>query len=145
VLYALFYRVRRYYTRGALVVGVAVFSHWVLDWITHLPDLPLVPGGGPRVGLRMWDSPTLTEAVEVPMFLIGLAIYLATTRARSWQGHVSLWSIVVLLALAYYGDVAGPPPPTVQVLKTVALIGSLLTLWFIWVDKTRTLRHALPA
>jgi hypothetical protein len=145
VLYALFYRVRRYYTRGALVVGAAVFSHWVLDWVTHLPDLPLIPGGGPRVGLRMWDSPTLTLAVEVPMFLAGLVLYLATTRARSWQGHVSLWSIVVLLALAYYGDVVGPPPPTFQALKTVALIGSLLTLWFVWVDKTRTLRHTRPA
>jgi len=27
--------------RAALVVGVAVFSHWVLDFLVHRPDLPL--------------------------------------------------------------------------------------------------------
>ena len=33
--------------RGATpsIVGLAVLSHWVLDFITHRPDLPLWPGG----------------------------------------------------------------------------------------------------
>jgi len=141
VLFAFVYRVRRSYTTGALVTGAAVFSHWVLDWLTHMPDLPLWPGGALKYGLRLWDHPIATIVIELTMFVVGLAVYLSTTRARNWMGHVSLWSIVLLLAFAYYGDVAAPPPPNVQVLKTVALAGSILALWFVWVDKTRTLRN----
>jgi hypothetical protein len=37
-----------------LIAGVVV-SHWVLDWITHRPDMPLFPGG-PRLGLGLWNS-----------------------------------------------------------------------------------------
>jgi hypothetical protein len=137
---ALLYRAARRDTKAALIIGAAVFSHWVLDWITHLPDLPLVPGAGPKFGLRLWDAPTATLVIELAMFAGGLTLYLATTRARNVAGHVSLWSIVALLALAYWGNVVGPPPPSVTALKTVALAGSVLTLWFLWVDRTRTLR-----
>ena len=35
---------------GGVIVGLLVVSHWVLDWVTHVPDLPVYPGG-PRVGL----------------------------------------------------------------------------------------------
>ena len=41
---------------GALVLALLVVSHWVLDWVTHRPDLPLVPGAGPRLGLGVqWE------------------------------------------------------------------------------------------
>src|SRR3954463_12052749 len=30
-------------TRSRLVLGSLVFSHWVLDFVTHRPDLPLWP------------------------------------------------------------------------------------------------------
>jgi hypothetical protein len=139
-LFAIVYRSRRSYMWGALVAGAAVFSHWVLDFFTHLPDLPLLPVGGPKVGLRLWDRPTATVVIELAMFVVGLALYLSTTRARNWMGHVSLWSIVVLLAFAYYGDVVGPPPPDLHALKTVCLLASALTLWFVWVDKSRMVR-----
>ena len=140
LLFAVLYRFRRRYTTGAFVVAAAVFSHWVLDWVTHVPDLPLAPGAA-KVGLRLWDHTSATVIVEVIMYVVGLALYLRTTRARNWQGHVSLWSIALLIAFAYYGDVMAPPPPSVQMLKTVALAGSLLTLWFVWVDRTRMLRN----
>jgi len=38
---------------GAWIVGGCVVSHWVLDWVTHRPDMPLYPGG-PRFGLGWW-------------------------------------------------------------------------------------------
>ena len=36
---------------GALLLGALVASHWVLDWVSHAPDMPLLPWGGPKVGL----------------------------------------------------------------------------------------------
>src|SRR5712671_4244163 len=48
---------RRVSTRQAsLWIALAVVSHWVLDWITHGPDLPLLPRLGPKVGLGLWNS-----------------------------------------------------------------------------------------
>src|SRR5690606_16750942 len=40
---------------GAVLVGMLVLSHWVLDAVVHVPDLPLWPGGGPLVGLGLWN------------------------------------------------------------------------------------------
>src|SRR6476646_1706751 len=37
------YRLRGGDTRASLVIGALVVSHWVLDWVTHRPDLLLLP------------------------------------------------------------------------------------------------------
>src|SRR4051812_40265844 len=58
VLVGAIYFARRRYRVGALMMGVAVFSHWVLDWITHRPDLQIAPGSETRVGLGLWNHPT---------------------------------------------------------------------------------------
>ena len=65
--------------RAAAVTGAVVFSHWLLDLIVHLPDLPLFFEGSPKVGLGLWDSgPTFIANVilEIAMTGIGLAFYL---------------------------------------------------------------------
>ena len=47
-----YYAVRRS-GRNALILGAIVLSHWVLDFISHRPDLPLIPGMETRVGLGL--------------------------------------------------------------------------------------------
>ncbi len=39
--------------RTGAVLGLLVLSHWVLDFIAHAPDLPLVLEGWPKVGLGL--------------------------------------------------------------------------------------------
>jgi len=56
----------------AVIAGLVV-SHWVLDYVTHRPDMPLYPDG-PKLGLGLWNSRLGTMAVEVPMYLAGLSI-----------------------------------------------------------------------
>src|SRR5262245_16623490 len=68
--------------RAFVVVWALVVSHWVLDFVTHRPDMPLYPGG-PKAGLSLWNSVPATVTVEVAMYLAGAWIYLQTTRARS--------------------------------------------------------------
>ena len=46
----------RRHSRGAWIVAAAVLSHWVLDFVTHRPDLPLWPPEGRCVGLGLWNS-----------------------------------------------------------------------------------------
>lgn len=48
-----------------LVIGLAVFSHWVLDFIVHRPDLPLY-GNSAKVGLGLWNAPRWLSAWRPP-------------------------------------------------------------------------------
>ena len=107
--------------RSGVVVGIGVVSHWVLDWITHAPDMPLWPGG-PEFGLGLWNSVPGTMIVESLMFAVGVWLYLGATRARDGIGAVALWALVALLALTY---AAGPflaPPPSVRAVVVSGLI-----------------------
>ena len=139
---ALLARASKIYARGAWVIAAGVVSHWVLDWATHRPDMPLVPWGGPKLGLGLWNSVPGTVIVESAMFVAGLWIYVRTTRARGWAGHVSLWSFVALMVLAYCASSFGPPPPSVDALEKGALIGWLFVPWAMWIERTRELRGA---
>ena len=63
-------------TGGALVIGLAVVSHWLLDALTHRPDLPLLPSSPTLVGLGLWNSVAATVVVESAMFIAGAAMWL---------------------------------------------------------------------
>jgi membrane-bound metal-dependent hydrolase YbcI (DUF457 family) len=133
---AVFWAATRY-RRGAVVVGAGVFSHWVLDFVTHRPDMPLYPGSAVSVGLGLWNSRAGTMIVEVGMFVAGVWIYATTTRARNRRGAIALWSLVALLALSYVSTAFGPPPPSVKAIEYVGLTAWLFVLWAWWIDRNR--------
>ena len=112
------------------------------DWVSHRPDLQIVPWSPVRVGLGLWNSVPATIAVESVMFVVGLVLYLKTTRAERWIGHLSLWSFVGLILLAYVADVTGPPPPSVEALRAVGLVTWAFVPWAFWIDRTREVRAA---
>jgi hypothetical protein len=125
------------YGRGALVVALLVPSHWLLDLIVHVPDLPLRPGGAARLGLGLWNFPAATLVVEAILFAIGVETYARGTSARDRIGRYGLWSLVAFLIVLYVASTYGPPPATVKGLALAALIGWPLTLWPWWVDRHR--------
>jgi hypothetical protein len=59
--------------RISLVTGLVVFSHWILDFIVHAPDLPLFFGESPLLGLRLWTSgPGFIASILLEIiFLVG--------------------------------------------------------------------------
>jgi hypothetical protein len=131
------YAVRR--DRGtAVLLGVLVFSHWVLDYLSHNPDLPLSPWSDTKVGLGLWNSTAGTVCVEAFLFLGGIVLYLSRTRAKNWLGHVSFWSLMLLLAGFYASGFFSPPPTSVSALGWMAMIQWVLILWAYWIDRTRT-------
>lgn len=124
-------------TRAAVVLGLLVLSHWGLDFVSHRPDLPLVPGG-PRYGLGLWNSIPATLGIESAMFAVGVWMYAHATRPLTRTGRWSFVSFVVVLVLIYGGNLAGPPPPSVRALWTVALLGmALFVVWAAWIDRHR--------
>lgn len=134
------YRVIAGGRRTVWVLGALVVSHWLLDYLTHAPDMPLSIGGA-TYGLGLWRSIPLTIAVEAAMYAAGLWIYVRTTEASDAIGHWGLVGFAVLLTAAYAANVLSGPPPSVTALWTAAIPAmALLTTLAWWVDCHRRLR-----
>jgi hypothetical protein len=131
--------VRRSPRSGALL-GVLVVSHWVLDLVMHRPDLPLTVGGAERYGWGLWNSLPGTLALELPLFLIGVFLYVRATAPRDRTGTVALAALVVFLLAVYLMNFFGPPPPSPAAVAWVTESMWLLVAWGYWVD-----RHRQPA
>ena len=131
------------YTRGAVVVAAGVFSHWVLDFVTHRPDMPLYPGSTTYVGMGLWNSRLATLVIEVALFIAGVAIYARATRPRNRRGAIALWTLVGFLFLFYFMNLFGPPPPSVEAIKYGGLTGWLFVLWAWWIERNREVTPAV--
>ena len=137
---ALYFAVRRY-KAGAWMVAAGVVSHWVLDWWSHRPDMPITPWSTQKYGLGLWNSSAGTVAVELGLFFGGLAIYLASTKAKDRIGQIALWSFVALMVVIWLGAVFGPPPPNLTAIKASGFALWLAVAWGYWLDGHR---KALP-
>jgi hypothetical protein len=129
--------------RAAMIVALAVASHWFLDLVVHVPDLPLAGDNTTKVGLGLWNSIPLTFTVELALLGLGLALYL---RGGSRNHPVRRgWAVgfTAALAAAYIATTLGPPPPTVRAIGIGAL-ALLLTLAALggWIDRGRSV-HAV--
>jgi membrane-bound metal-dependent hydrolase YbcI (DUF457 family) len=130
------YFLRTRYARGAWMIAIGVVSHWVFDFVTHRPDLPLWPGG-PKAGLGLWYSTTATIVVESTLFIAGVAVYLRVTKARDRSGSIGAWSLIVLLALGYAASILGGAPPGVTAMASGTLIMIIIPFWAAWFDRHR--------
>lgn len=137
---ALYYGMRRS-TRNALIIGGLVFSHWVLDFVTHRPDLSLGLGGTTFFGLGLWNSLPGTVVVEVGLFAAGVTLYLRTTKAKDKIGSVGFWSLIGLFSLIYVANLVGPPPPDASMIAIAGNASWLFVLWAYWVDRHRESTH----
>ena len=138
VLLGALYRLRSTSTSSALIVAALVVSHWVLDFITHIPDLPLTPGGTTKVGLGLWSSWWGTFVVESLVFAIGVWLYVRTTRATDRVGSIGFWMLMLLLVVIHVANLLGPPPPAVEAIAWAGHAQWLLVGLGYWIDRHRT-------
>jgi hypothetical protein len=85
---------RRDRTRAFLVVAALVFSHFLLDALVHVPELPLLGENSPKIGLALWNHLPLELTLETLMAIAGLAIYW-----RLGGSRVSRWGIAIFTLL----------------------------------------------
>jgi membrane-bound metal-dependent hydrolase YbcI (DUF457 family) len=122
---------------GAIVTGLLVVSHWVLDFVSHVPDMPLWPGG-PKLGLGLWNSIPATIVVEGLLFVAGVAIYLRATRARDRIGYFGIRAYILFLAVLYAASSNGAPPPSARIVIIVGLLApAVFTPVAWWADRHR--------
>ena len=132
--FAALHFVRHRRLRAAALLAGLILSHWVLDALSHRADMPLLPWGGVRVGLGLWQSLPATLAVEGLLFALGVVFYLQATRGRPGGGRFA-W-LAAFLAVGYLTNVFGPPPPSVTAVAFAGLLGAvLLPGWAAWADR----------
>ena len=136
-LFAALYAFFRRYPRGTVAVAVLVLSHWVLDALSHRPDMPLAWWGGPLVGLGLWYSQTATIAVEALLFGIGIWIYARHTEPVDKIGQYAFGGFVIVLVIAYTASLLGPPPPDVTTLAWSAQGLWIFVVWGYFLDRHR--------
>jgi membrane-bound metal-dependent hydrolase YbcI (DUF457 family) len=138
--FALVYQAVARYWPGTLAIWIGVVSHWILDWVTHRPDMPLYPGG-PRLGLGLWNSIAGTIIVELAMLAAGVYLYMLATRPRDRIGRYAFAAYVGLLLVLDVSDRFSPPPPSPAAVAWVGIAAAILFLpWSWWFD-----RHRVPA
>ena len=141
LLFAGGYYIARRYVAGAITLGVLVVSHWVLDALVHVPDLPLTPWGSTRIGLGLWNSLGLSLSAELVIFALGVSLYIGSTR----PDRSGLWRLplmIGLMLLIYVAAVFGPPPPSASAVAWTDLGQWLVVALAAWADRHR--RANLP-
>ena len=124
--------------RTSIWLGVLVLSHWILDFITHRPDLPLfIWSNSPLLGLGLWNSFFGTIIIESAIFVVGVYFFITVTKAKNKIGIYSLWSLIIFFIIIYIANLFGPPPESVAAIKYVSLTQWLLIAWAYWIDRNR--------
>ena len=111
-----------------------VISHWVLDFASHAPDMPLWPGPSPRLGLGLWYSIPLTLVIEGSLWILAIVVFLKD-RSRRREGRAAFWSLVMVSTLLWATGPWSPPPPSTRALGWFALIGWILVPWAALADR----------
>lgn len=130
--------------RTGIIVGLLVFSHWVLDFISHPmgmgrdlpPDLPLFFEGSPKVGLGLYNSVAAALVTDIGLLVGGIVVYLTSTRAKDRTGTSAFWLMVLFIVMLALPAAV----PQLSILATLALV--LLLPLGNWVDRHRSLAAA---
>jgi hypothetical protein len=133
------------YSRGALLIFAAVLSHWVLDFVSHRPDMPLAPGVYTYYGLGLFNSRPGMILVEGFIWLVGIVIYVRTPRARKRLGTYVFWIGAALLTWIWFNSLRGlvPPGGSIVQIGVASLVFTLLVVaWAYWADHLRNAAYS---
>jgi len=124
----------------ALIVALAVFSHWLFDLIVHTPDLPLWSDASLKLGFGLWNSAIATFALEGVLLVSALWLYLRSTSATTAVGKYGMSVFVIFLLLVNVVNIFGPLQGDNKLV--LAISGLALYLLFaavaFWLDTKRS-------
>jgi len=124
----------------ALAVGLAVFSHWLLDLLVHTPDLPLWSDASLKLGFGLWNNAIATYLLEAAFLLGALWLYLKSTTASTATGRYGMGMFVVFLSLVNIVNIFGPLQSDSKVVLAVSALAAyfLFAAVAFWLDKKRS-------
>jgi hypothetical protein len=119
--------------QASALVGAAVASHYLLDVLVHLRDLPLAGNDSTKLGLGLWNHFGASVALEFLTLALGLAVYVRFRSRRHPVRVGRLAVVVVLLVGTYAAALLAPPPPGMTMVAVsdivFLLVAAALAAW----------------
>jgi hypothetical protein len=122
--------------RVGLAVGLAVLSHYVLDVLSHLPDMPVIGFGAQPdliLGTRLAAYPIAHYLVELAWCLFAWAVLDRTDRRL-------LWTMLILMASyanTLFGFIEMPAPSAAVMGLSMLFLFTLTPALLLWAARTR--------
>ena len=121
------------------MVAATVVSHWLLDLLVHVPDLPLAGNDSAKLGLGLWRHLGLSVALELIVLALGIVVYVSWRSRRHPVRPMRLALVVLILVATYAASILGPPPPSIRTIAVADIIFILaLGLLAGWADRAAT-------
>ena len=122
------------------VMATAVVSHFVLDFVSHTADLPLIGGDGIKIGLGLWNSVGGTLIVEQALFIGALAVYYRSTSGKGILGKYGIAIFGIGLILLNLMTAFGPSESSgSQVAISILIIVPIFSAIAFGLDRKRSL------
>jgi len=134
-----FFIFKRYYgsMRVGLIGGLALFSHFLLDLVTHRPDLPLL-WGDIKIGLGLWNNLFWSYFIETLIFLVGVAVYFSVMKELSKGKKIGMGILALVLLVFFFMGLSGAVPPSPEFLALFNLImAAVIISLTTWLDRTK--------
>jgi hypothetical protein len=123
--------------RTFLIVAACVFSHWLLDLVVHVPDMPLL-GDRMKVGFGLWRWHGAGLVAEFASLFAGLFVLLRYAPVEDGGANLRLWALSAWLVVAEIFNAFGVHPGTPRTTAAMALGGYTIFALFAWqVDLAR--------
>jgi hypothetical protein len=110
-----------YRARVARALVLAVGSHFVLDFIVHIPDLPVSGDASPKLGLGLWRHMPAALICELALAAVALILYLRSARLTRTRWLLACGTVVVAAILTTVGPYLSGPPPAAPTLAFSSL------------------------
>ena len=123
---------------AALVLGICVFSHWLLDVPMHTPDMPIAGDHSMKIGLGLWRHRNLSLAAELVALATGVWVWLRATGGMGRSRIITALFLGVLtatlLATPFMPPPEGPTAFAIMALVSYAALAAIAA----WVDHRRS-------
>jgi hypothetical protein len=127
---------------SGLLLAAASFSHWILDLLVHVRDLPLYDNSA-KIGFGLWRHVVVSFPLELIVLAAGASLYARTMTFASAKGRYVFWAFVFfLMAVQVYANF-GPPPTSPNAMAFMALaLYVVIAALAAWVERMTTVSSA---
>jgi len=137
-VFAAFYFAIRRFSKGAWILFALVLSHWILDSISHRPDMALAPGIAMRLGFGLWNSYPATVLVEGGFWLAAAILYARATQSKSLAAAIAFWTGVALLTfIGLANPLQGIDPDPRRAGIGGFAVFTIFVAWAYWMNRVR--------
>lgn len=120
-------------SRLAWAAALAASSHFMLDLLVHIPELPVIGQGSLKLGLGLWRHMPIALVLELVLAAIALVLYLnsiqlSRARALLLGGIVTVTALLTVIGPYIPGEL---PPPAALALSSLLMVIVVVSLGFV--------------